>query len=462
MFLETVKSEGLAHLSYILGAGGKSAVIDPRLDCEVYAEIAVKNQARITHIFETHRNEDYVSGSRELASLTGAEIYHGQNLPFPYGTGVKEDDRFSLGNITLRVLETPGHTHESISLVLTDAESSEKPLAVFTGDALFIGSTGRADFFPGKKEEMAALLYKSIFKKILPLGEGVIIYPAHGTGSVCGRDMASRDVSTIGFEKYYNTGLRVKGKQEFVNRKIQEKHYFPPYFKEMERLNFEKRKLRHRIPFPFPLESGAFDTLKNDRAYMLDVRSPEAFAGAYIPGSFAIPLNLLPSFAGWFLDYGRPISIIADNTEEIGKAVKYLARIGYDKIPAYLADGLSHWETSGRKYDRIPAVHAEEIVRRIKDKAEFTLLDVREIAEYEEGYLPGAQHIFLGELPRRLNEVARDKPVTTFCGSGRRAIIAASILKMNGFREVDCCLGAMAACAAIGCPIKQKGRAVTR
>ncbi|MBN1444781.1 MAG: MBL fold metallo-hydrolase [Candidatus Omnitrophica bacterium] len=457
MFLEMIRSEGLAHLSYIFCDAGKAAVVDPRLDCEIYPDIAIKNEARITHIFETHRNEDYVTGSRELAAVTGAVIYHGDKLPFAYGTGVKENDSFNLGKINLRVIETPGHTYESISLVLTDTESSEKPLAVFTGDALFTGSTGRTDFFPDKKGEAAGLLYDSIFGKVLPLGDGVILYPAHGSGSVCGRGIASRDFSTIGFEKYYNPALQIKTKQGFIDYKTREKHYMPPYFKEMEKLNLEKRQLRDKIPHPYPLESDSFAQLKNDGAIILDIRSPEAFAGAYIPGSLAIPLDMISSFAGWFINYSKHVGLIVESREEMEKAVRRLFRMGYDKIPAYLASGLSEWETSGRKYDRIPAVHAGEIVRRITEKEQFILLDVRELSEYEESHLPGAQHLFLGELPGRLNEVARNKPVTAFCGTGLRAIIAASILKMHGFKEVDCCLGSMSACAAIGCPVK-KGR----
>lgn len=455
MFLETVKSEGLAHLSYIVGDSGHAAVIDPRLDCSIYTDIAKRNGSGITHIFETHRNEDYVTGSRELAKITGADIYHGKHLPFTYGNPVAENDIFKIGEIRLRVLETPGHTYESISLVMTDESSGKKPLAVFTGDALFIGSTGRTDFFP-EQRKTAGLLYESIFNKILPLGDGVMLFPAHGTGSVCGKDMASRDFSTIGFEKEYNAGLKVKAKEEFINLKLREQHYLPPYFKEMERLNLARRQLRHKPPEPWPLESRAFAEFVDNMDRLLDIRSPEAFAGAYIPGSLAIPLHLLPSFAGWFLDYKQPVCLIADNLRDIETAVIYLFRIGYNKIPAYLSGGLSYWETSGKRYDRIPAIHAEEIVRRIKEREDFTILDVREISEYQEGHLPGSKHIFLGELPRRINEVDKNKPVTTFCGSGQRAIIAASILKRKGFSGVETCLGSMAACQAIGCPIKTR------
>jgi hydroxyacylglutathione hydrolase len=197
MFIETIRSEGLAHLSYLIGHGGKAAVIDPRRDFRIYIEKALGHGARIDCIFETHRNEDYVIGSPELSELTGAKIYHGTQLDFRYGNPAVEGDSFELGDLTLRVIETPGHTFESLSIVVMDRSTGNEPIGVFTGDALFIGDVGRTDFFPGGEEEMAGLLYDSIFKKLLPLGDHVILFPAHGAGSVCGESMAEREFSTL-------------------------------------------------------------------------------------------------------------------------------------------------------------------------------------------------------------------------------------------------------------------------
>lgn len=453
MFLEKIKSEGLAQLSYILGDRGQAAVIDPRRDCEIYLEIAFREGARITHIFETHRNEDYVIGSSELAERTGARIYHGAELPFEYGESAKEGDRFNFGNLTLKVLSTPGHTFESLSFVLSDEEFSEEPLAVFTGDALFIGDVGRADFFPEKAEKVAGMLYDSIFDKLLPLGDDVLLYPAHGAGSVCGSGMASREFSTLGYERKHNPSLQIASRAEFIQMKVGEKHTLPPYFKRMEELNLAGPDLLGDLPWPKPCNADEFAHAMERGMLAIDVRSPEAFAGAFIPGSFAIPLEMLPAYAGWFVPYDRDLGLILSRASDCEIATRHLVRLGYDRVIAMLDQGMHEWETSGRRYDRIPAVYAGELKRRLDEKEDFTLLDVRKPDEIEEGTLPGSTTIFLGDLPQKLDEIPRERPITTFCGSGKRAIIAASILKNNGFEKVEDCLGSMVACRALGCEL---------
>ncbi len=454
MFLETVHSEGLAHLSYIFGDKSKAAVIDPRRDCDVYVDIASRHDARITHIFETHRNEDYLIGSKELAHQTGAEIHHGRHIPFQYGNPVFEGDSFILGDILLRILETPGHTYESISIVLTDKGfSTQEPIAVFTGDTLFIGDVGRTDFFPDKPKEVAGLLYDSIFQKILSLGEQVILYPAHGAGSVCGTGMASREFSTIGYERRHNPVLQ-KTRNEFIKYKVNEHHYKPPYFSTMHRLNLEGPPLLKSLPNPKPRNVDEFDQAMHEEMIVLDVRSPEAFTGAYIPGSIAIPLEMISSFAGWFLPYDKPIGLVVDQYEQVETAVRYLIRLGYDNISDYLMQGVYKWEISGRKYDRIPTIYAGEVMRRINTKETFTLLDVRSKGEFERGHLPNAINIYVGELPNSLDKIPKNHhPLTVFCSTGKRATIAASLLKKNGFEEVEDWLGSMTACSAISCPI---------
>lgn len=454
MFLKKIKSEGLAHLSYILGDGGRAAVIDPRRDCGIYQEIADREGCRIAGIFETHRNEDYVTGSVELARRTGATIRHGAALPFAYGEAVKEGDEFSLGDLTLKVLETPGHTDESISIVLYERGAGDTPVAVFSGDALFIGDTGRTDFFPDRREEVAGLLYDSIFNKLLPLGDQTIIYPAHGSGSVCGSTLSAREFSTLGLERRRNPGLQVKNRDEFVARKAEEFHYLPPYFRRMEVLNLEGTPPDSVIPRPAPAAAAEFADAAEKGMIVVDLRSPEAVSGAFLPGSLAIPLEMLSDFAGWLLPYDRPIGLVAEEGRTVREAGRHLFRIGYEDIPLFLDRGLLQWETSGRSYDRIPAVHAAEIVEKIARKDEFTLLDVRSRKEFESGHLPGAVHIYLGELPEHLKDIPDPRPLITFCGSGLRAVIAASLLKQNGFAEVEVCLGSMEACSEIGCPIR--------
>lgn len=457
MFIETIKSEGLAHLSYLVGDGCEAVVIDPRRDCEVYVQLAAQKGVRIVHIFETHRNEDYVIGSCDLARLTGATIHHGAAMEFGYGQSVSEGDAFEIGAIRLRVLETPGHTMESISLVLMDCDYGDTPVAVFTGDALFVGDVGRTDFFPDRSREVAAMLFDSLFEKLLPLGEQTILYPAHGAGSVCGDSMASREFSTLGYEHRHNPALQVTDREAFINYKVNEHHYQPPYFRTMEAYNKNGAPPLHALPSPPPISPDLVErALTSGSAVVVDLRSPEAFAGASIPGSLAIPLDMLSAYAGYLLGYEQDIILIPEEKEQIPVAVQHLVRMGYERIIGYLKGGLHAWEVSGRHYDRIDGVDARELTQRLQDGSHLTLLDVRKISEFRQGRLEGATHIFLGDLQQRLGDIDKDRPVVTFCGSGRRAIIAASILKRHGFQHIENAFGSMRACQNIGCPI-QKG-----
>jgi hydroxyacylglutathione hydrolase len=450
MFHEVVHSEGLAHLSYVIGDKGEAAVIDPRRDSQVYLDIAYGKGGRITHIFETHRNEDYAIGSMDLARRTGAKIYHGKALPFTYGNPVAENDTFTLGSMVLRVLETPGHTYESISITLADKAYGEEPVAVFTGDALFIGDVGRTDFFPDRAEEVAGLLYDSIFRKLLPLGDHVILYPAHGAGSVCGSGIASREFSTLGYERKHNPVLQKTDRKEFIRHKVSERHYQPPYFKRMEKYNLEGPPPLDELPRPVPLSANRFAEAMEGGMLVVDARSPEAFAGAHIPGTISIPLDMIPGFAGFFLPYDRKILLVTQESDDVETAVRRLVRIGYDDVAGYLEGELRAWEMSGRPYASMAVLHARDLDRRITSGQKFTLLDVRSEEEWKKGHLPGALHIYLGDLPGQLDRIPKDRPVTTYCASGGRAMIAASILRKSGFAEVEDSLGSMSAWRAIG------------
>lgn len=456
MFLESIKSDGLAHLSYIIGSNGKAAVIDPRRDCKVYVDIARRNGAVISYIFETHRNEDYTIGSCELAALTGAEILHGAQLDFGYGSAVRDGDVYSIGKLQLKILETPGHTYESISIAVIDTDFGEHPVGVFTGDTLFIGDVGRTDFFPDRKEETATLLYESIFNKLLPLGDQVLIYPAHGAGSVCGSGMAAREFSTLGYERSYNPALQLD-RQDFIQKKISERHYIAPYFRQMEKNNRHGAALLKQLPAPEPCSADHIAReIDCSQMQVLDTRSPEAIAGTYISGSIPIPLDMVPVFAGWFCAYDRPIGLVTDRYEDVEQAVRYLVRIGYDCIPVFLHGGMHAWETSGRLYDTIPALHVEALKQRLDSKEDFTLLDVRSADEFDSGHIPDALHIYVGQILEQCERIPRDKPVVTFCNSGKRAVIASGLLKNEGFSDVGVCFGSMLACEVAGCPLTEE------
>ena len=457
MFLERVFSPGLAHASYFVGDGNRAAVIDPRRDCNVYLDLACREGARITHILETHRNEDYVIGSTDLARLTGATVYHGAELPFAYGETAGEGDTFDLNGVRLTVLETPGHTDESISIAVADLTTGSDPFAVFTGDALFVGDVGRTDFFPDRAEQVAGLLYDSLFGRLLPLGDEVIVLPAHGAGSVCGAGLAQRDLTTLGYERRHNPVLQLTNQDEFIRFKVAERHYLPPYFRRMEVYNLEGAPPLQGVPQPPPCGAQEFAAAMAEGMLVLDARTPEAFGGAHIPGSFAIPLEMIPAFAGWLLPYDTPLGLVVEEPAQVETAVRYLLRIGYDEVACYLAEGMHDWETAGRRFEGIPQVYIGEIKRRLEAREPFTLLDVRSAREFAEGHLRGAVHIYVGELSDRLDEIPVARPITTFCGSGHRAIVAASVLRRHGFREVENCLGSMRACEATGCPLSTAG-----
>ena len=330
MWFERIVAEGLSQNTYLVGSGGKAAVIDPRRDCDPCLDSADRHESVITHIFETHRNEDYVSGALELAHRCNAKIYHGSGMDFAYGNTVREGDRFTLGTLELSVLETPGHTEESITLVLTDSEVSHEPYMVFSGDTLFFGDIARTDFFgPERKAEMAEKIYDSITKKILPLGDGVILCPAHGAGSACGSEIADHPFSTLGYEKRTNPFLLIK-KDAFVARRTTESPYLPPYFRQMEIVNKNGPVLLNTLPRPQPIPVAAVASMIASGCQIVDIRFPTAFAAGHIPGSLSLWRDGIASFAGWFLDYERPIVLVDDFTCTIDTVLQHFVRMGYD------------------------------------------------------------------------------------------------------------------------------------
>lgn len=446
MFVEKIKSEGLAHLSYLIGSNGMAAVVDPRRDCEVYVQAAAERDCRITHIFETHRNEDLLSGAAILSEWTGAPAYHGPNpaAPITYARTANEGEEYDIGDAVLRVLETPGHTDDSISLVLIDKASAEDAVGVFTGDALFVGDVGRTDFYPDRPREVAGLLYDSL-QKIIALGDQAVVYPAHGAGSVCGSAMASREVSTVGYERRNNPRLQLSDREQFIQAKLAEDHETPPYFRFIEEQNVTGCSDLPRPLTVAPLTSQMMKDLGDD-TLVLDVRSPSAFLGAHLPGTLAIPVSLIPAFAGWLLSPDDRLALVAENAAQAEMAARHLARIGYDHVAGFLAPSLAGWAAHGEQFVTLPVVDVETVrTRRAEHSTDWTLLDVRSAAEAAEFKIDGSQHIYVGELASRLGELDRETHHTVMCGSGARATIGASILSRAGFHEVDLFLGSIGA-----------------
>ena len=451
MFLETIRSPGLAHLAYLVGDGDEAIAIDPPRDVERVLAAARAHGARVTHVLETHRNEDLVVGSPELAARTGATIHHGAALDFGYGVATEEGALFGAGDVVLSALETPGHTPESLSFVLRDRSTGQSPLAVFTGDALFVGEVGRTDL-AGDEEEAAAALYASLHDKLLPLGDHVMIHPAHGAGSVCGEGMADRDVSTLGYERRHSPALQLD-RAAFIARKKAERHVVPPYFREMEKLNLAGPPVLHHLPEAPALGLEAFDEAARSGARIVDVRSAKAHVGAAIPEALALPLSVLSAYAGWLLDPDRPVLLVAEDRAQVDEAVQRLARLGRTRVAGHLAGGMPTWETAGRPLRRLGLATVEDLRAQLEE-APGQILDVRKASEHDDARLPGSTHAFLGELPKKLGDGTLPKGrLVAFCGSGQRATVAASLLAAEG-REVAVALGSMAAWQAKGHPTR--------
>lgn len=444
MLLEKIKTPGLSHLSYLIGSGGKAAVIDPRRDCECYVEMARAEGLEITHIFETHRNEDLVSGAPILRELTGARVLHGPNSAgtVEYAETAREGDEFEIGQLKIRVLETPGHTDDHLAFVLHDTAYPDGPVGVFTGDALFVGDVGRTDFYPERKREVAGLLYDSL-QKILDLGDQVILYPAHGAGSVCGSGMAEREFSTLGHERANNPRLQFESREAFIDFKVDENHYQPPYFRLMERLNLEGGDAAPRVLRPKPLSLSELSDIDVD--HLVDVREPLAFASGHLPGSMNLPVGMISAFAGWFIREGESVVLIASDEDQLEAAMTHLVRIALDDIQGGYV-GVVPAAAQGKPMRTIPMIGTEEVERRLGGSEDgWTLLDVRDADERAEGAIEGSRHIYVGELNERYHDLDPSQHYTLMCASGMRATVAAGWLASRGFDKLDIYLGSMGA-----------------
>ncbi len=444
MIIETIKTEGLSHLSYLIGSNGAAAVIDPQRDCESYVERARARGMQITHILETHRNEDFISGAAVLAELTGAQVWHGPNPaePVRYAQTVREGDSLDIGSARIRVLETPGHTDDHLAFVLYDTEFDQGAVGVFTGDALFVGDVGRTDFYPDRAREVSGLLFDSL-RKLEQLGDQTIIYPAHGAGSVCGAGMADREFSTIGHERANNPLMQITDRETFIATKVAENHYKPPYFSIMERLNTEGGSAMPRVALPVPLDLAGLRDAGADR--VIDTRSVTAFAGAHWPGALCLPVGMITAFAGWFLKETDRIVLVSDSMEEARAAATHLRRTGFDNVAGAFTKMVGA-VANGQAFDSTPMVDVACVKARIAEGADdWTLLDVRSIDEVEAYPIEAARHIYVGHLNEHWRDLDPGRAYTVMCASGARASVAAGWLKAQGFERVDVFLGSAGA-----------------
>ncbi|UCE96168.1 MAG: MBL fold metallo-hydrolase [Candidatus Bathyarchaeota archaeon] len=451
MLIETVKSEIVSHLSYIVGSNDEAAVIDPRRDCQVYLEIANRWAAKIKYIFETHRNEDYVTGSSELANLTDATIFHGPGLPWRFGETLQDNQEIKVGSLKIQALHTPGHSPESTSYVLTDSEAGDQPVLVFTGDTLFVGDVGRTDFLG---EEMAPVmsgkLYDSITNRLFPLGDEVIVCPAHGAGSVCGGKISEREISTIGIEKKTNPMLCLS-KEEFVKQKTAEHHATSPYFRKMEEFNLYGPSILGAIPHPRALTPSEFKKAA-ETAYIVDTRTAAAFGAAHVKGAFSLVPKRL-SNVGWVAEYSKPILLVVDDLEALDFAVRNFVRLGLDNIVGYLRGGVEAWYKEGYPLAKAGLVTVHDLKTMVDSKETIRILDVRRVNEWMEGHIVGSTRIYLGHVPEQVDQLPRDLPIVVICKTGNRSSFGVSVLLRAGFDQVYNCLGGIEAWIKSGYPV---------
>jgi glyoxylase-like metal-dependent hydrolase (beta-lactamase superfamily II)/rhodanese-related sulfurtransferase len=437
MYFEQFYLGCLAHASYMFGSDGIAAVVDPQRDVEIYLKAAEENGLKIAHIFESHLHADFVSGHKELAQRTGAAIYIGERAgaKFPH---VPLRDGFSLviGSVEVRALETPGHTPESVCLVLYDRLlSADQPWAVLTGDTLFIGDVGRPDLAEGyTPQQLACALYDSLHQKLLTLPDDVLVYPAHGAGSLCGRNMRADRFSTIGTERLTNSALQFASRDEFIRQLTSNLPPRPQYFAEDAAINREGAGALWDVS---PLPALGAERIRDAQAHgydVLDTRPSEDFARGHIPGSINIGLaGQFASWAGTVLGVNARLMLVGESEEKVAEGRMRLARVGIEHVAGYLRGGVRGWEESGNALQKIPQLTPRQLRECLGD---FEVLDVRRESEWQAGHIEGAHWHPLDEFPRALPPLDREAPIAVHCKGGYRSIIAASLLRRAGFRNV--------------------------
>jgi hydroxyacylglutathione hydrolase len=438
MYFEQFYLGCLAHASYMLASDGEAVVVDPQRDVEMYLKAAEEHGVTIRHIFETHLHADFVSGHKELAARTGATIYMGAQAgaAFPH-VAVSDGYALEFGKASIRVLETPGHTPESVCLVVTDTEKSDQPWAVLTGDTLFIGDVGRPDLSPRHTPaQLAGLLFDSLHNKVLRLDDKVLIYPAHGAGSLCGKNMRAERSSTIGTERLTNYALQIKSRDEFIAQLTSNLPTRPEYFSKDAEINRTGATALSELPPLRALSPEELNTILTDGEIALDVRTCDEFAAGHVPGSINIALS--GQFATWaatVLGLSAHPVLIAASPEQIEEARVRLARVGMEGLSGHLQGGIDAWKQAGFPPATISQVSVGELKSRMESD-QVQVLDVRRAPEWEGAHIESATWWPLDNFRVSPPEMDRATPLAVHCKGGYRSMIACSLLQRAGFNNV--------------------------
>ncbi len=443
---------GIAHSSYLIGASGTCAIIDPARDVDRYLEAAKDLGLMITHILETHLHADFVSGHMDLAEKTGARIYAPKSGSCSFEhEPVGDGTQFSVGGIRFDVLDTPGHTPDGVTYVATDLSRGEEPVAVFPGDTLFVGDVGRPDLFPGQARDLAAHLHESLHTKILTLPDHCMLFPAHGAGSLCGRAMGSMRSSTIGYERRFNGALKIADREEFIRSLTEGMPPAPDHFARCSEINRRGPALVRTLPAIRPMKPAEFrERAAREDTIVLSVNDYASFGGQHVPGSYHIDLGgNFSTFAGWVLPPESEILLVADGPAQAEAAAVMLRRVGLDLTVGYLEGGTHAWAMAGYPTGHVPQVSPAEVHGMIAEGGA-ALVDVRTPEEYEEDHVAGAVNIMVTDLRERAAGLDPARPVVVMCRTGHRSSLGCSILKQKGFLNVYNAAGGITAYRAAG------------
>ncbi len=439
MYFEQFYLGCLAHASYMFGSDGQAAIVDPQRDVDIYLEAAQKQGLTIRYIFETHLHADFVSGHKELAARTGANIYIGKaaEAAFPH-VGVSDGSEVRVGRVRVNVLGTPGHTLESVCLLLTDEEKSQQPWAVLTGDTLFIGDVGRPDLSKTyTPPQLAGMMYDSLHQKLVTLPDQVLVYPAHGAGSLCGRNMRAERSSTIGTERLTNYALQIHDRDEFTRQMTANLPARPDYFLEDAAINRSGAIPLTELPELTPLAPATLKEMLQRGAIALDVRPTEQFAAGHIPGSICIALSgQFASWAGAVLGLGSRPVLIAGNPDQLAEARVRLARVGIEDLSGFLEGGLEAWQRAGFELAHLSQMTVHELHAQLS-AGKVQVLDVRRQGEWDASHIAEADWYPLDRFKAALPELDRNATTAVHCKSGYRSAIAASLLQRAGHNVIN-------------------------
>jgi hydroxyacylglutathione hydrolase len=459
MYFEQFYLGCLAHASYMLGSELEAVVVDPQRDVEIYLQAAKKHGLKITHIFETHLHADFVSGHIELAARTGATIHISAQAEatFPH-VSMQDGDEVKIGKVRITALETPGHTPEGMCLIIADEEKSSKPWAVLTGDTLFIGDVGRPDLSKAHTpQQLAGMLYDSLHNKLMKLSDDVLVYPAHGAGSLCGRNMRAERSSTIGTERLTNYALQIKSRDEFIRQLTENLPSRPEYFLQDAQINRTGAPALAELPELSPLSPQELKTLLEQEVFALDVRPNADFSAAHVPGSVNIALSgQFASWAGTILGLGARPVLIADTQDQYAEARLRLARIGIEDPRGFLQGGVAAWKEAGLPLACLPQITPQELHNKDlhnKMGKRLQVLDVRRDAEWQAGHIEGAIWFPLDNFKISAPEVDPAAPLAVHCQGGYRSMIACSLLLRAGVANVINVAGGFDAWRQAGLPV---------